>query len=229
MDENSGWDLRPVPIRATSALIADQLRDRIIDGSFPAGSQMIEAQLSLQLGVSRGPVREALQRLIQEGLLTSVRNRGVFVVDLGPDDVVDIYEARRAIERFVAVELHRSKSPHFLDELSDIIKTMEVEASRGDLQRLAAGDVAFHETLVRSSGNRRLSRMFSTLIAETQICISTVGGLYTELSDLVAEHRQLLDLLRNGTRPKVVAAIDEHLESAVTALTTADTELTSGR
>ncbi|MEO6492457.1 MAG: GntR family transcriptional regulator, partial [Ilumatobacteraceae bacterium] len=79
-------------------VIADQIRDRIIDGSYTPGEQINEANVAAELGISRGPVREALQRLNQEGLLISYRNRGVFVVELSVDDVAEIYEARAAIE-----------------------------------------------------------------------------------------------------------------------------------
>ncbi len=228
MQEDAGPGLRPVPIKATSALIADQLRDRIVDGTFPPGTQMIEGQLSQQLGVSRGPVREALQRLIQEGLLTSLRNRGVFVVEFGPDDVVEIYDARRAIERFAALELHRDKPADHLEELAGIVGKMRQAARVGNPQKLAAWDIAFHDALVRSSRNRRLSRMFSTLMAETQICMSTVSSKYTQLSDLVDEHQQLLDVIQTGTKSAVLKVIDEHLKSAVTALTKDGARATSG-
>ena len=61
---------------------ADQIRDGILQGAFRPGEQVVEAQLAARMQVSRGPVREALQRLIQEGLLVSYRNKGVFVLEL---------------------------------------------------------------------------------------------------------------------------------------------------
>ena len=68
--------------RPTPELIADQIRDGILQGDFRPGEQVVEAQLAARMQVSRGPVREALQRLIQEGLLVSYRNKGVFVLEL---------------------------------------------------------------------------------------------------------------------------------------------------
>ncbi|MBW3557926.1 MAG: GntR family transcriptional regulator, partial [Actinobacteria bacterium] len=88
-------NLDRVERRATASVIADVIRERVIDGSFPPGAQLGEVQLAEQLGVSRGPVREALQRLIQEGLLEGRPHRGVFVARLRGDDVVDVYRARR--------------------------------------------------------------------------------------------------------------------------------------
>src|SRR3954468_19098287 len=92
-------ELEPVPRRSTVEIIADQLRSAIMYGSLPPGSQLGEADLAAKLGVSRGPLREAMQRLVQEGLLRSERHRGLFVIDMDAADVRDVYQARLAIER----------------------------------------------------------------------------------------------------------------------------------
>ncbi|MGH3478799.1 MAG: GntR family transcriptional regulator, partial [Nocardioidaceae bacterium] len=91
--------LERITRESTSSVIARQLRNAIIHGSIPPGAQLGEAELAGRLGVSRGPLREAMQRLVQEGLLRSEPNRGLFVIELTDDDVYDIYLARTAIER----------------------------------------------------------------------------------------------------------------------------------
>src|ERR1700754_1550329 len=68
-------------------------------GAFSPGAQLGEVELAGRLGVSRGPLREAMQRLVAEGLLRSERNRGIFVRDLGEADVRDVYTARLAVEQ----------------------------------------------------------------------------------------------------------------------------------
>src|SRR5919199_250066 len=99
--------LEPVNKETTASIIAAQIRARIMDGTFSPGSQLGEAQLAARLHVSRGPVREALQRLIQEGLLENRRNRGVFVISLNDDDIADVYLVRGTIEREAARILMR--------------------------------------------------------------------------------------------------------------------------
>src|SRR4029453_16375470 len=84
--------------RPTAQLIADQLREQIVQGVFRPGQQVNESVLSTQLRTSRGPLREALQRLAQEGLLVSHRNRGVFVLELSTADIKEIYAVREAVE-----------------------------------------------------------------------------------------------------------------------------------
>ena len=89
----------PLVQRSTPSIIADKLRAAIGYGELKPGEQLLEADLARQLGVSRGPLREGMQRLTQEGLLVAIRNRGLFVIDMTPEDIRDMYIAREAIER----------------------------------------------------------------------------------------------------------------------------------
>jgi DNA-binding GntR family transcriptional regulator len=99
--------LGPLDRVATSSRIAEQLREAVMSGVLPQGSQVGEVALAAQFGVSRGPLREAMQRLVQEGLLRSVPHRGIFVVELTDADVRDIYDARQAVESADAAALSR--------------------------------------------------------------------------------------------------------------------------
>ncbi|MFF7702832.1 GntR family transcriptional regulator [Streptomyces lydicus] len=214
-------ELSPVNLRSTPALIADRLREQIVSGAFAPGSRMIEPQLATRLGVSRGPVREALQRLVQEGLLTNIPNRGVFVVELDAVDIRDIYTVRRAIEREAATQLHRSRSRAHLDRLTAVVDEMRTSASQGDSRLVAEQDLAFHSALVDAAESPRLSRMFTTLLAETRICLASLMGFYPEQDLLVAEHQQLLALLQGQDEHALLDAVNAHLDSAVRDLTRA--------
>ena len=105
---------------STAAIIASRLRKAIRDGELPAGAQLGEAQLARELGVSRGPLREGMQRLTQEGLVISIRNRGLFVVELTADDVRDVYVARSAVERAAAQLVLERDVAAAADQLPDL-------------------------------------------------------------------------------------------------------------
>ena len=87
-----------IPRATFASIVTERLRANIVDGSLKPGSQLSEVELATGFGVSRGPVREALQRLVQEGLLRSESHRGVFVPVLTDEDVLDVYVAREALE-----------------------------------------------------------------------------------------------------------------------------------
>jgi DNA-binding GntR family transcriptional regulator len=208
----------PVERETTASIIADRIRDRIMDGSIAPGMQLGEAQLSERLGVSRGPIREAMQRLIQEGLLRNERHRGVFVVELNDEDVEDIYLARRAIEGASLAILARRQDGEVFALLESIIDSMEAAAVGGRWTEVAQHDLRFHEAAVAATGSKRLIRMFRTLLAETRICLVGLEANYGVWQDLVLEHRALLDGLRRGEQAGVLGLLDQHFNSAVRAL-----------
>src|SRR3569833_3412713 len=98
---------KPNSRKTTTAKNARQQQDAIMTGALPPGTQLGETELASRFQVSRGPLREAMQHLVSEGLLRSERHRGLFVIDLEPGDVYDIYAARSAIERAAMIRAVR--------------------------------------------------------------------------------------------------------------------------
>jgi DNA-binding GntR family transcriptional regulator len=214
---SSGFDgLQPVALESAASMIADQIRVKIMDGSFAPGTQLGEVQLSERLRTSRVPVREAMQRLIQEGLLRAERHRGVFVVELDDEDIGDLYLARRAIEGTALTLLgQRSSGDEVFDQISRVIDEMEAAAERHNWADMADLDLRFHEMVVAATLSKRLIRMFRTLMAETRMCLTELESGYAVWRDLVGEHRTLLSLARDGNTEQLLAAFQQHLDSAV--------------
>lgn len=212
-------NIEPLNLETTAGVIAAQIRARIMDGSFPPGSPVGEAQLAGRLNVSRGPVREGLQRLVQEGLLVGKKNRGVFVISLDEDDVRDVYLARRVIERESATILVRSGDATAIARLEETVDRMSAAAERRDWPEITSCDLAFHETLVRSTRSKRLQRMFGTLLVEARICLSALESAYPVHERLVREHENILDAIREGNERRALELIDAHLWNAVEDLT----------
>ena len=132
--------LTPLVQESTPAIIARQLHEAIAGGDFPPGSQLTESGLAADLGVSRGPLREAMQRLTAEGLLVSYRNRGLFVVSMDDDEIRDMYVARTAVER-AAIERLYDAYVALLGRRSEAIR---VEVTVGDVPgTLARIEAAF--------------------------------------------------------------------------------------
>jgi DNA-binding GntR family transcriptional regulator len=208
--------------RSTAQLIADQLREQIIQGTFRPGEQVNESVLASQLRSSRGPVREALQRLAQEGLLVSHRNRGVFVLELSAVDIKEIYAVREAVESAAARALLDGSSERIADTcqvLKLIIKDMAEQVAISDWQAIARLDMQFHSSFVAGAGNSRLTRIYETLAAESRICILNLEVSYPRLDVLVQEHQNLLDLLEARDRKGLLRGIRQHLQRAVEDLT----------
>jgi len=218
-EQNQHGELEPVQRKSTAAIVADQLRSAIMYGSLPPGSQMGEAELASRLGVSRGPLREAMQRLVQEGLLHSEPHRGLFVTTLDADDVADIYLARLAIERAACERIIRCHRVEAVAELTAAQARIVSAAGRGDANELSDADQEFHETLVRVSGSPRLQRMAQTLLVEKRMCLTALQDKYTaDAQALVDEHKGLVDAIEAGDEQLLLSRLEAHMNDALERL-----------
>lgn len=216
--EHTG-SLEPVVQESTPALIARSLRRAISSGEFPPGTQLGEAALARQLGVSRGPLREAMQRLTQEGLLVSHRNRGLFVPDLTPDAVSDMYLLRSTIERSAIQRvLQLGVEAETADALDSIVERMARISEGPDSPEMVAADLDFHHELVEAARSDRLSRVHETVIVETSMCLRAMQSTYGPGEDRVSEHRELSDAIRAGDESRACAALDEHMRDGLARL-----------
>ena len=226
--------LSAITNRSTSVIIAEQLTDRIVDGSFRPGEQINEAHVASQLNVSRGPVREALQRLVQEGLLISKPNRGVFVRELTATDVAEIYVAREVIECASAeIIVARASEERAITaaELEAIVDRMVPLIAAEDWRAVSRLDLAFHTRLVEASGNMRLHRAYLTLATETLICMSNLEQAYpySNPGGIADGHRGIARLVGTGDMAEIRDALHRHLSSADDYLSSAvDAKLRNG-
>ena len=219
--------LAPLRLESTPELVADRLREGILDGNFPHRTQHYEVALSQQQSVSRGPIREAMQRLLQEGLLRGERNRGVFVVDLGESDVRDIYLARSAVERTAAALVVSSGTDEDFGVLQSMVDQLAaaVDSNWVDMTKL---DLQFHLALVAAAGSPRLDRMFRTLMAESQLCIVRLEPFYPGREEVVHEHQAILDAIRARDLAEADRLLAAHMDVSATRLTTSAQPLPEG-
>ena len=213
--------LAPLRLESTPVLVADRLRAGILDGTFPPRTQLSEVALSQQLSVSRGPIREAMQRLLQEGLLRGERNRGVFVIDLGPEDVRDIYLARSAVERRAAAIVAADGSDADFAGLQAMVDQL-ASAIDSTWAQLTELDLEFHRSLVAAAASPRLDRMFRTLMAETQLCIARLEPFYPGREEVVREHQEIIDAIRSRDLDEVDRLVAAHMDVSTARLADPD-------
>ncbi|MFF2840666.1 GntR family transcriptional regulator [Paenarthrobacter sp. NPDC057981] len=207
--------IAPMTPQSTSIKIAAQLRERIIDGYFAPGQQINETHVSTQLNLSRGPLREALQRLSQEGLLVSKPNRGVFVVELTPKDVDEIFGVREILELGAAELIIARPAPQrkwVADKLLSIASSLSQAAEEGDWARVQRLDLEFHTALVAAPGNSRLLRAYATLATESMICMTNLQQAYPTPNS-VTHHAVMADLIAVGAMVELRAAFHRHLSN----------------
>ncbi|MHA4852126.1 GntR family transcriptional regulator [Rhodococcus sp. MSC1_016] len=212
-------DLEPVSRQSTAEFIADRLRDAIMKGALEPGTQLGEADLAAHFQVSRGPLREAMQRLVSEGILHSIRHRGIFVTELTLDDVIDVYRSRSVIERG-ALEMifDDGLREDVYRALEAPVIAMKAAAERGDAAAVSDADQLFHQVLVESASSPRLVRAARTLLIETRMCLGALQTTYEDIREQAQEHDELREAIRTGTREEVQELLAEHLDDAVQRL-----------
>lgn len=157
-------------------------------------------------------MREALQLLVQERLLVRIPNRGVFVADITPEDVAEIYELRHALEARCGAKLLgddallRQAVP-LLQVIVDRMGSAERDGQWGEVIEL---DLAFRTTLVDSSGNSRIKRAFSTLMVESSLSINRLERWYPVDASLVDEHQGIVDALASRDETAFAEALAVH-------------------
>lgn len=202
--------LTPISNKATASNIAEQVRELVADGSFEPGAQITEVALASALGVSRGPVREALQRLVQEGLLENERNRGIFVPRLTIEDVQDIYQTRSAIELCAMEIIMETDNEDYLNRAGDKLDLLETAMTAGKYKLVSQLDLEFHMDLIRETGSKRLMRAFDTLIVETRMCLRSLEYTYEHQHDVGQIHRRMLAAVRDSNISEAKESIREH-------------------
>lgn len=208
-----------IPRATFASMVGERIRANIIEGALPPGSQLNEVELAESFGVSRGPVREALQRLIQEGLLRSEPHRGVFVPVMTAEDIADIYLAREALETAVVRRVTGSaRAGAACKALEKIVQGMEAAEKAGDWGLVASRDLDFHSTLVAAAESPRLERMFTTVLSETRLCLRAVAAADESRDDLVEEHRKILELIREDDSDGAVAVLTKGFHDSVATL-----------
>lgn len=205
--------------RTLSSVITSQVRRRILDGTYPPGMQLNEVDLAARFATSRGPLREGLQRLVQEGLLISEPHRGVFVPILTEEDLKDVYRARAAIERAAMIRVvERGLSAADMAVLEQALGQMAAGIRDEDWRAVAATDLRFHEVIVEAAGSPRLSRMYATLLGESRLGINLLLSTIEGRTDYLEEHQQIFQHLVAGDREALLEELEVHLKSGLTTL-----------
>lgn len=213
----------PVSRESTASVIARRLRHAMEDGSLEPGTQLGERDLAGRMRVSRGPLREAMQRLVQEGLLRSEPNRGLFVIDYDFDDVYDIYLARTAIERAAAAAVLDLDPASTATKLRRAHTRMVDAAAAADFRAFADADLAFHEILVADAQSSRLKRIHDTLLVETRMCLAKLERSNSAVDHFLKEHGAIVEAILDGDRGRLNELITEHANDALARLANSDT------
>lgn len=213
-------DLSRVQLNTLADEVTHRLRNAIRTGEIPLGARLVERDLAERLGVSRIPVREAIHRLVEEGLVQKTPHRGTFVHSPTRTEIEEISSLRVLLECFVVERVIANWQPHHETRLRQIVATMRRAADANDIQQLFEQDYHFHSTLWE--------------IADHTLLLEVVSGLRARISRFLGEataalpafqrtmhidsHDYLIDIIQQGDIGEAKAEITNHVIGAKTRI-----------
>ncbi len=197
-------------------VIVRALRRAIELGELAPGDRLVERDLAARMGISRGPVREALRQLEQEGLVVSYPYRGTVVAEISAEEVEHLLvPIRLVLERFAVRHALARLSSADLMTLASLASSMRAAAQSGDLATVVETDVAFHELLLERADQPHALQLWRTIAPRVRAYFHRDTGRHETLEEIADGHDELLTALRGGDVDEVEAVLARHIEETL--------------
>ncbi len=204
--------VRNIVVTSVIDAVADDLKRQILNRAFAPGSPLTEADVASMYDVARATAKAAIERLVNEKVLVRKNHKTARVVNLGPEDVRDIYRTRTYLESEVLRRLASQRHvPEEARQANEEIATLW-HAGEWDI---VEPDMRFHTSLIDALESPRTSSVYGSLAFEVRLCMAQLqGSQRLSPAIIVAEHARLLELIAAGDADATAALLDEHLGRA---------------
>jgi DNA-binding GntR family transcriptional regulator len=209
LDRPSALDI--VRTRSLASLVSQEIEAMILDGRLPAGERLNEQQLAIRLGVSRGPVREAVRGLERSGLVVSVRNQGSYVRSVSAAEALEIYDLRAALTGFACARLAGIATPAQITEFEALLRRMEAAREADAAPAYYAANLEFHAALLAHGGGPRGLRIYEDLGNELHLFRRRALVEPENMRESNAEHAAILAAITAGDAAAARAAGEAHI------------------
>ena len=210
LPKNSPNALEILQNHSLTMLVQAEVERMIVGGELGAGAKLSENTLAVRLGVSRGPVREALRGLEQTGLVQVEKNRGVFVRRIPLEEAEEIYELRATFDQLAGRKLAAQIGPMQLKELTTLTERMEKVSARGDIDAYHPLNLRFHDALIEFAGNRKMLHTYRRLVNELNLFRRHTLTQRDRLAASTLEHRHIVDAIAAGKPDLAGQLLFEH-------------------
>jgi DNA-binding GntR family transcriptional regulator len=210
----------------TSYSVTDQItaliKKIILNGELSPGDRLNEVQLSEALEISRSPVREAIQRLVKEGLVVLVPRKGAFIRKLTAKEVEDLFETRVTLETKAASLAAQRASESQLNKFSSLLDRTELALKNEESNKYALGfyslDFDFHFKIAGLAQNAILEAMIQELNAKLRLVRHRSGAEISRAWEAFEEHKKVFECIKRGDSGSAVKAMEKHLMKAREAI-----------
>ena len=188
--------------------VTDRIREEVLLGNFAPGEALREIPLAERFKVSRGPIRDALLQLSQEGLLESVPNKGVRVGKMWEGKSVPVMaRIRFDLESFALAEVIRTKPEGFMESLNRNLRLFKLACEDKDMSAVVQLDLQFHRVFLRECGHVGLESVWLPLLGGMRLPYSR----HNLLTESYAEHRAIADAIEAGDKKAAIAGLKKNI------------------
>lgn len=204
----------PLEQRTTPDGVHRVLRDAILNGALPAGGQLREAHIATDMGISRAPLREALTRLEEEGLIVKVPFRGAFVTEVSAETIAEIASLRYLVEPYAAELSAEALRGPAKTRLTQVIKAMRQAARKGDIAATIDAHLQFHRLFYECADHALLLDMWNGWESKLRLFLAADHRSYSDLGDIATAHEQLAEMVFCGDMDQFRHELAHHVHSA---------------
>jgi DNA-binding GntR family transcriptional regulator len=205
--------LGPVDSPTLAEVVLKQIRASIIAGRFAPGERLVEADLARNLGISRGPIREALADLERDGIVVRVPRQGSFVRTFDTELVDEVYSLRKILEKYAAEQLVLKMDGEVEASLERSLATIDEAADSGNIAALADRDLQFHNSLYQLSGHGLLQQAWHDCLAgKLRMLVNVTTRTHVPLSDATVNHRPIVEAIVSRNTELACALVSEHID-----------------
>ena len=198
------------------------IKDAILSVKLKPGTPLVETQLAEELGISKTPVRAALEELEREGFVTRILFKGTYVTEVTVKDLVEIFQLRAVLEGLATRLATPLFSPRELDQIDHNLTAAEAALAEGDLARCSELGKSLHDAIIDKADNQRLTLIIRNLDDHVQRFRAISDQISGRLNKSVKEHRQALGALRRRDPDAAAQAMCDHLYSVLQDLSLPD-------
>lgn len=195
--------------------VYSKLEEEILTGLYKHGDALTELSLSSRLGVSRTPVRSALHRLAEDGLVEITPNRGAIVVGITVEDLIETYKIRMRLEGLASAMAAGRITESEITALNESVELSEYYIGKQDAEHLKELDTTFHSIIYRASGNRMLCRILSELHRNIKTYRKKSLTVPGRLEKSTEEHREILAAICSGDAERADKLTSLHIQRAM--------------
>lgn len=203
--------LKKIAPASTVEVVYQELESALLSGKFKLGERLNEVQISNQMGVSRGPLREAARQLERRGWLKSEPRRGFFVRSFSRIEIANIFDFRLCLETYAVRDSVSALTSGQLEGLQEKLENLEDVARQGDSRQVAVSTMAFHREISLLSGNQIIVRAIEDISLDIQLFMGLLGTAYSDPFEFVRRNRLILAAIEAQDVMATISAIEEYM------------------